>query len=238
MAIDLQIAKCLQNELKVYLHLHNLQRMPLIHTEQGRHETTIGIWEIHEDLEFFRSNLDLNDEDEIFLSTIHARRAIEWAASRFLLKSLNGTAAPFSCLYDIHGRPYIPNDPRFISISHSYGMAAVGISDGPLGIDIQRETEKIFNIQSKFIGVDERATIGSEPTSAILHLAWSAKEALFKLYSRGEIDFKKHLHIELPAAVDRYGLIKGVISKPEEHIVCDIHYRFIHGYIWVYAIAH
>ena len=210
--------------------------MPLIHTEQGRRDTTIGIWEIHEDLDFFRSILDLDEEDEIFLSQIHHRRAIEWAATRFLLKTLIGTGAPFSCLYDNHGRPYIPEDPRYISISHSYGMAAVAISDGPIGIDIQRETEKIDRIQGKFIGEEERSRIGHDPTSSVLHLAWSAKESMFKLYSRGEIDFKKHLHVDLPEAIDRYGIVKGTISKPGELIVCDILYRFIHGYIWVYAI--
>ena len=210
--------------------------MPLIHTEQGRHDTTIGIWEIHEELDFFRKNLELNEEDEIFLENIHPRRAIEWAASRYLLKSLIGTAAPFSCLYDNHGRPYIPDDPRYISISHSYGMAAVGISNDPLGVDIQRETEKIIRIQTKFVGKDERARLGNDPTSSILHLAWSAKEAMFKLYSKGEIDFKKHLHLELPEIVDRYGIVKGSVLKPGVHINCEIHYRFIHGYIWVYAI--
>ena len=210
--------------------------MPLIHTEQGRRDTTIGIWEIHEELEFFRSNMDLNEEDEQFLDHIHPRRAIEWAASRFLLKTLIGRAAPFSCLYDNHGRPYIPEDPRYISISHSYGMAAVAISSGRLGIDIQRDTEKIARIQGKFIGAEERSRIGENPTSAMLHLVWSAKESMFKLYSRGKIDFKTDLHVDLPEAVDRYGIVKGTISKPDEHIVCDIHYRFIHGYIWVYAI--
>jgi phosphopantetheinyl transferase len=209
--------------------------MPLIHTEQGRHETTIGIWEIHEELDFFRSNLDLDEEDEKFLNDIHPRRAIEWAASRFLLKTLIGRAAPFSCLYDKHGRPYIPDDPRHISISHSYGMTAVGICNSALGIDIQRETEKIFNIQTKFIGENERAAVGDEPTSEMLHLAWSAKEAMFKLYGLGEIDFKKHLHVELPDSVDTYGIVSGRISKPEDHIICEIYYRFIHGFIWVYA---
>lgn len=207
----------------------------MIHTEEGHNETTVGIWEIHEELDYFRSNLDLNEEDDNFLNRIHPRRAIEWAASRFLLKTLIGTTAPFSCLYDNHGRPYIPDDPRYISISHSYGMAAVGISDVQLGIDIQRETQKIVKIQTKFIGVDERASIGPNPTSALLHLAWSAKEAMFKLYGRGEIDFKTHLHVDLPTSVERYGLIRGTVSKPGVQISCDIQYRFIHGYIWVYA---
>jgi len=210
--------------------------MPLIHTEEGSHDTTLSIWEIHEDLEFFRNNLDLNEEDNNFLNNIHPRRAIEWAASRYLLKSLIGSPVPFSCLHDHHGRPYIPDDPRYVSISHSYGMAAVGISLNAIGIDIQRETEKINGIQNKFIGETERATIGSNPTSAILHLAWSAKESMFKLYGRGEIDFKTHLHVELPKKVDRYGIVKGTVSKSDTLIDCDIRYRFIHGYIWVYAM--
>lgn len=210
--------------------------MPLIHTEQGRHETRIGIWEIHENLEFFRMNLELNQDDQTFLDTIHPRRAIEWAASRYLLKTLAGTGVPFACLRDQNGRPYIPGDPRYISISHSYGMAAVCISQNRIGIDIQRQTDKIFKIQSKFIGGIEREIIGKNPASAILHLAWSAKEAMFKLYSLGGIDFKKHLYTELPEPVDQFGVIKGTISKTGERIRCEIQYRFLHGYIWVYAI--
>jgi phosphopantetheinyl transferase len=210
--------------------------MPLIHTEQGRLETSIGIWEIHEDLDFFRNHLDLNEEDENFLNGIHPRRALEWAASRYLLKTLSGHPTPFSSLYDQHGRPYMLDDPRYVSISHSYGMAAVGISMAPFGLDIQRQTDKVVHIQAKFIGEDERNKIGSDPSSAVLHLAWSAKEAMFKLYSKGSVDFRKHLHLELPDEVDRYGSIKGTILKEGVHIDCDIQYRFIHGYIWVYAL--
>jgi 4'-phosphopantetheinyl transferase len=237
MVIGTQTAKCPQNHLKDYLHLFNILGMPLIHTEEGRLETKIGIWEIHEELDFFRKNLDLNEEDENFLDSIHPRRAIEWAASRYLLKTLSGNTTHFSCLHDHHGRPYMPDDPRYISISHSYGMAAVGISQEPFGVDIQRLSEKVVKIQSKFIGKEERARIGDEPSKAMLHLAWSAKEAMFKLYSLGEIDFKKHLFVDLPDEAGRYGQIAGTISKPKEHIICDLHYRFIHGYIWVYAIS-
>lgn len=210
--------------------------MPLIHSEKGKNNTVISIWEIHENLEFFKDRLDLSEEDDAFLKRIHERRAVEWAASRYLLKTMLGRAVPFECIADEYGKPFIPDDSRHVSISHSWGMAMIGLSDGPLGIDIQRESAKIEKLQSKFVSRDEYPEGTDHLSIETLHLVWSAKEAMFKLFSRGKLDFKKHLRLQLPSDIDRYGVVKGTIRKDEFEFHCDISYRFIRGYIWVYAL--
>lgn len=210
--------------------------MPLIHSEKGKHNTDIAIWEIHENLAFFKERLELTEEDIAFLENIHERRAIEWAASRYLLKTMLDRPVPFECIADQHGKPFIPDDPRHLSISHSWGMAMIGLSDKTLGVDIQRESDKIERLRSKFVADDEYPPGVDHINVETLHLAWSAKEAMFKLFAKGELDFKKHLKLQLPPDVDRYGVINGTILKNEVEIRCEINYRFIRGYIWVYAI--
>ena len=209
--------------------------MPIIHRETARNNTELAIWEIHEELTYFKQRLELSDEDHAFLHNIHPRRAIEWAASRYLLKLLLDRAIPFDCLTDDHGKPYIPDDPREISISHSYGMVSVALSDSPVGIDIQRESPKIERLHSKFISPSEQERV-AEMTTSDMHLFWSAKEAMFKLYGRGKLDFRQHMNVQLTDHVGRYGTVEGSVHKGDEFIRCEIQYRFIHGYIWAYAI--
>jgi len=210
--------------------------MPLIHSESAKHSSQIAIWEIHENLNFFKEKLELSEQDEEFLANIHERRAVEWAASRYLLKTMLDRPVPFECIADDHGKPYVPDDPRHISISHSWGMAMVGMSDSAIGVDVQRESEKVSKIHHKFIAPEDYPVgIENLPTDT-MHLAWSAKEALYKLFGKGEVDFRKHLRLELPADIDRYGKITGLIMKNEQHLTCEINYRFFRGYIWVYAL--
>ena len=215
--------------------MYTIFTMPIIHKEEARHNTQLAIWEIHEEMDYFMERLELTQSDQAFLDGIHPRRAIEWAASRYLLKVMLDRAVPFDCLVDDHGKPYIPDDPRHISISHSYGMASIALSDAPIGIDIQRETHKITRLYHKFVS-DAELQVLDPLSEADMHLFWSAKEAMFKLHGKGELDFRKHLHIDLHDHITSYGKVPGKISKGDLEIRCEIHYRFIHSYIWVYAL--
>lgn len=209
--------------------------MGLLHSENTAHGTRIMVWKIEEDIAYFFDRLKLTENDEAFLEGIHPRRALEWAASRLLLRRLTGIAAPFDCLADVNGRPYIPGDSRHISISHSAGAAAVAISDAPIGLDIQADSDTLDRIAPKFARPEELNAIRESSDRRLLQLCWSAKEALFKLYGKGKVDFRRDLLLELPDEALHEGHFIGIIDKDNSPIHCKIQYHFIDNYAFVYA---
>ena len=209
--------------------------MPLIHSESQPQNTSIRVWQIVEDSAALISQLKLTELDREFLREIHPRRATEWAASRLLLRKMTGIGPPFDCLADEKGKPYIPGDPRHLSISHTSGMAAVALSNDPIGIDIQEATEKLQHIARKFVNQNEWSIIGEDPDMKHLQVIWGCKEAMFKLYGKGGVDFRKNLHVDIPAELNTSGHIFGEIRIEEKVIHCKIHYSFIESYSLVYA---
>ena len=51
-----------------------------------------------------------------------------------------------------------------------------------------------------------------------LTVMWSAKEALFKWYSLGEVDFKEHMQLRNAMEFESKGLILPFFFKKEEHM--------------------
>ena len=71
------------------------------------------------------------------------------------------------------GKPYIENDPIFISLSHSGDYAVCAVSDSPIGVDIEQEREFSQKIKERF---------------AKSVLEWTKKEAKGKLTGGGFFD--------------------------------------------------
>ena len=106
----------------------------------------------------------------------------------------------------------------------------------PVGVDVQLRSDKIRRIQHKFVGEQEQAVVNAEAPDLHYHICWSAKEALFKVYALGQIDFRRHLFVDLPDYPESEGIIGGRVIKEGKTLHCQIKYRFIQEYILVYAI--
>jgi 4'-phosphopantetheinyl transferase len=66
----------------------------------------------------------------------------------------------YKITYNNNGKPSL-NSKYNISISHSHEMAAIVISDNSkIGLDVQLNENKIFNIQDKFLNPSEKLNIG------------------------------------------------------------------------------
>lgn len=210
--------------------------MPLVHREETEGQTHVYAWKVTEDLSWFSRHLPLSQSDVEDLHAMHPRRALEWSASRFLLRQYTHVPVPFKCLNDRFGRPYIPGEERQVSISHSHGMVAVALSMHNVGVDVQVRSDKIWRIADKFVGEAEIRTLQeSGQDHRLLHLCWSSKEALFKAYYRGQLDFRRHIFVDLPRHTSETGTLTGAVKKKGVHMRCKIHYRFISDYILVHA---
>lgn len=161
------------------------------------------------------------------------KRQQEWLSTRLLLRELLGEESPVA--YHPNGAPYLPEKPYFLSISHTRGYAAVLLHDSPCaGIDIEYRSDRIRKIRDKFLSLEEILSIDPEHETSHLLLYWCAKETLFKMISREDVDFRLHLHIEsFPFS------LSGTITAYETHTQYRNHYTLgyaVHPeYVWVWG---
>lgn len=95
------------------------------------------------------------------------------------------------------GKPIIPEYPYIdLSISHSLIHLAVSLSNHsmPIGIDIEDAPQRALKVWVKFLTSEELEIINK--TFFTVGMAWSAKEATFKLLSEHNlVSFKKDIII-------------------------------------------
>ncbi len=163
--------------------------MPLIEHRQNKHYS-LAIWETTEEPAFLWEKVRLGAAEETLYDRIsHDKRKKEWLAVRLLLQDVLQISSEIS--YNNNRKPSISG--YNISISHSNDMVTVIVSDFPCAIDIERVTPRVAKIAHRAFSEDELKAIS---TNEELTTYWCTKEAVFKLYGKGEIDLKKDIKIE------------------------------------------
>jgi phosphopantetheinyl transferase len=188
-------------------------------------------WHISEEEAFFRDDLPLS-ADEVLELEQHRNplRTKEWLASRWLLHQLTGHQARMPLMKNIYSKPFfVGTTAQFCSLSHSQGTVAALLSDKDCGCDIQVIVEKMPRIAPKFMRSDEFEWVEKRAYSEqfiLIHLIWTAKEAMYKAYGQKEVDFKAQLFIE-PFAWQTENVVvtKGKLDK--KGLV--IHYQLYMG---------
>ena len=167
--------------------------MPLVYQQNINGFATVGVWHITEEENFFLKKVSAQKEIH------HPHKRIQHLAGRYLLKEINSAFPVNDIIVASSGRPYLEDDKHYFSISHCGNYAAVIISDiKTVGIDIEKPDQRIEKIKNKFT-VDrelELFTNADFSLSQKLTFIWSIKEAMFKWFGDGVVDFKKHLCIE------------------------------------------
>lgn len=169
--------------------------MPIIKDLNFKHHTRILCWETSETDEELLDFLELSPYRIMKYLTLAPKQGKEYLGLRACLKILN---LDLDVLYNENGKPYLPASNE-ISITHSYGLVAVGLSDMPLGIDLEMaRPKKIHNIKNKFIRSDEHLWITQYPKdeTEYLHIIWGLKECLYKLNGGNLWNFLHHYRIE------------------------------------------
>ena len=102
------------------------------------------------------------------------------AATGLLLNSLLGGSL---LSRDDNGKPHLPNDDRYISISHSDKWVALAISQCEIGLDIQLLSPIRRKVLSRCFSVAEQDYVGND--SARFTQLWTNKEAYGKYTGLG-----------------------------------------------------
>ncbi|WP_439881531.1 4'-phosphopantetheinyl transferase superfamily protein [Pontibacter sp. MBLB2868] len=209
--------------------------MPLLQTSLLNAHTIIGIWQTEETTETLKKLLPAHME-AASMAHVHPRREREWLASRVLAYSLlqyftNSTNSPPILERNEHGRPYFSNAPFHISISHSPQLAAVILSDKyEVGIDIELVSQKALRVADKFLSEAEKTYTASNENRTCLY--WSAKETLYKLYSRKKLIFKDNLII-IPPSENQ--MMQGQIKIGFFDKLYEIHHEEIQNHVLTYC---
>jgi 4'-phosphopantetheinyl transferase len=147
-------------------------------------KSEIGIWKMEESLVELQNMISKADSSHLNSE----KRKKEFLSTRILLNKLNPNS---EITYNKFGAPQL-SDGKQISISHSKTSVAIIRSDNNVGIDIEEISEKAIRISSKFINKNHFVNLTKEKATLI----WCVKECIFKLFKKGNIDFKNDLKIE------------------------------------------
>ena len=154
----------------------------------------------------------------------------QFLATRKLLTLEN---SDYKITYDINGKPSL-NSNYNISISHSHEIAAVAISDNSkIGLDVQLNENKIFNIQNKFLNKSEKSNIGDDPTVDILTMVWTSKESIYKSIGLKGISFSENIKIDKVIEKDKTGI--GYYINGPEKVKFDLKFFYVDEYTICYA---
>ncbi len=166
--------------------------MPLVYQQNINLDTRLGVWHITEAENFFLKKVNLQAD------ITHRHKRLQHLAGRFLLQELY-PAFPLQMILVAETRkPFLPEEEYHFSISHCGDYAAAIVSSANrVGTDIEIPQEKIQRIRHKFLSHQESAAAEKLPLNLLqqLTLLWSIKEAVFKWYGAGQVDFREHINI-------------------------------------------
>lgn len=168
--------------------------MPLYKRITINPDTKVLIWKIEESYEDLSQGIELTprcrDRVEGMKSDIHRRG---FMSVRHLLGEEGYT--DHDLYYDSHGKPHLKDD-KHISITHSFTYSAIIIGSKEVGIDIEKQREKILLIAHKFTPIEEYRTLANtEALIRKLTIVWGAKEAVYKIFAQPKVSFLQHINI-------------------------------------------
>jgi phosphopantetheinyl transferase len=184
----------------------------LFYQQDINEQTRLAVWKIEEPEDFFLRKVPLQRE------ITHPHKRLQHLAGRYLLRFLFPDFPNEEIEIADTRKPFLPEEQYHFSISHCGDYAAAIVSSNyRVGVDIEIITPRIERIKQKFLHADELVFVNqASPASqvALLTLLWSAKEAMFKWWGRGQVDFSEVLRIESFEPADS-GTMQARFSKAD-----------------------
>lgn len=169
--------------------------MPLYKTITVDSTTKVFIWKIEESFEALSEGIQLTDNCANRLSNMKSELHQRGFLSIRHLMALEGYT-DFDLYYDENGKPHLTGD-KHISITHSFNFSAIIISDTEVGIDIEKQRNKILKIAHKFTPIEEYRTIANDDAlMRKLTIVWCAKESLYKSFAEKGVSFLENIYVE------------------------------------------
>ena len=177
--------------------------MALVYQHNINEATRLAVWHITEPESFFLQKVPLKKD------VSHPHKRLQHLAGRYLLSFLFEDFPLQEILVADTRKPFLENEQYHFSISHCGDFAAAIVSTHErVGVDIEMVTARIERVKHKFTSSDEMLFLNHEYKAFLqqfeleekieqefLTMIWSAKEAIFKWYGQGEMDFRQHMQL-------------------------------------------
>ncbi|MDA0313963.1 MAG: 4'-phosphopantetheinyl transferase superfamily protein [Bacteroidetes bacterium] len=169
------------------------------------------------DLEFLSFQEKLS-----FTNISHPERKKEWGTARLALQEvLKLLQIPYPGFFkDEHSKSHPMNGQGFVSLTHTRNYAAaIYHRELPVGIDLEFIRQKILDIGTRFLALDELDFL--QPLPAHYTMAWSAKESIFKCHGKKSVSLRDNILLEpfAPNATLIKGKIHGVNFNDQHYNV-------------------
>jgi 4'-phosphopantetheinyl transferase len=215
------------------------QPMPLILKHTINESTSLGVWKIIETVESMTRLIELDENARQYFGTFgNELRRKHWLSYRLILRELL-PAKNMEIIYDEYGKPGMPDFNGHFSVSHSGDFASAIVSyETPVGTDIERIRDRIERVAERFLTLEELDQVGYNDRLEKLHIYWGAKESLYKLNGKPNVDLQKDIRIE-PfdyLCIDE-GICRATMNTPGGVGSYNIFYRKIEDYILVWALS-
>ncbi|HEX8460688.1 MAG TPA: 4'-phosphopantetheinyl transferase superfamily protein [Segetibacter sp.] len=196
--------------------------MSLFYQQTINATTKLAIWKIEEPEVFFNIDVPLHR----VISNPHKR--LQHLAGRYLLPFLFPDFPNEEIEIADTRRPFLPNEQYHFSVSHCGDFAAAIVSSTHrVGVDVELITPKLEKIKHKFLHPDELRFVNTQLTHnhlKLLSVIWSGKEAMYKWYGKGEVDFKEMMRI-FPFVFGDEGTIDAAFIKLSLQQKLELHFK-------------
>jgi 4'-phosphopantetheinyl transferase len=208
--------------------------MPLLSIKRPFSGASFGIWQITESEDFFSHDLPLAPEEADELAQHKGIRRLEWLASRWLLHQLTGMPQRIPLAKDAFSKPFFLEKPEFsCSLSHSHGIVAALLVECPMqqlsiqiGCDLQVLVPKMTRLAPKFINDLEFSFLqkrSPEHQYDLMHILWTAKEAMYKAYGLKALDFRRDMQVNEFSWDGYTATAKGFVRKSAVNLSFDLY---------------
>jgi len=208
--------------------------MPLYKSISVNTQTIVKIWKIEESYDDLIAPLDLKQKSlERVLnmkSKLHQRGFL---SVRHLLREFGYTDQDL--FYDNNGKPHL-KDGKQISITHSFTFSGVIVSVNEVGIDIEKQRDKIAVISKKFIDYEfNYLEPESEDYVRKLTVIWGVKESLYKLFATPGMLFREHFLV-IPFTFKETGTVCWIDYRNRKHRY-NCHFLEFEGFTCAYVLG-
>ncbi len=208
--------------------------VPLFYQQNINETTRLAIWKIEESEGFFSLNIPLKKE------ITHPHKRLQHLAGRYLLPMLFHDFPNKEIEIADTRKPYLPGEQYHFSLSHCADYAAAIVSrNHRVGIDVETMTPKVLLIKTKFLHPDELDFVHTHNESEqlkLLSVAWNAKEAIYKWYGLGKVDFSEMMRLKTFELANE-GVIYSRFQKPDLKADLQVQYRFFETLVLAWVVS-
>jgi phosphopantetheinyl transferase len=228
------------NELQINcnsaIYKRNHPALPINYQQNINHTSKLALWEIKEPASFFLEKLPIHQPIS------HPHKLLQHLAGRYLLQFLFPNFPTDLIEIADTRKPFLRNEQFHFSISHCGNFAAAIVStNNRVGVDIELITPRVDKIKHKFLHPAELIDwkidqLSDKKRIETLTLLWSCKEAMFKWWGRGDVDFSEVMRIDA-SDISSKGILKARFRKNEFDQELKLDYQLINDLSLVWVIS-